>query len=103
MYILSLPIPEPEYNFFTIVAMPVTFSYMKKLIFTLHRNATVADYIDAFEERSNFNRNDYVFCETSGNSVRKIKTELFDAKSQSKKLTYLTSDVVIWELFQIFR
>lgn len=87
MYILSLPIPEPEFNYFSIVTIPITFSYMKRLVFTLHRDATVADYIDAFEERSNFSRSDFIFCESNGNSVRKIKTELLDPKYQSKKVT----------------
>ena len=74
MYILSLPIPEPEFNYFSIIAVPITFSYMKRIVFALRRDATVADYIDAFEERSNFNRSDFIFCENNGNSVRKIKT-----------------------------
>ena len=87
MYILSLPIPEPEFNYFSIVTIPITFSYMKRLVFTLHRDATVADYIDAFEERSNFSRSDFIFCESNGNSVRRIKTELLDPKYQSKKVT----------------
>lgn len=52
MYILSLPIPEPEYNYYNVVVVPVTSSTIRKVIFKLHKSATVNDYVDAFEERT---------------------------------------------------
>ena len=41
MYILSLPIPEAEFNYFSIVVVPMTASVIRKVIFKLHRTATV--------------------------------------------------------------
>jgi ubiquitin C-terminal hydrolase len=41
MYILSLPIPEPEFNYFSIVVVPVTSRSLRKLIFRLPRDALV--------------------------------------------------------------
>lgn len=43
MYILSLPVPEPEFNYFNIVVVPVTSKTLKKMIFKLHKNATVVN------------------------------------------------------------
>ena len=52
MYILSLPIPEAEFNYFSVVLVPMTSSVIRKVIFKLHRSATLRDYIDAFEEKT---------------------------------------------------
>lgn len=41
MYILSLPIPEPEYNYFSIIVVPITSKNLKKFIFKLNKNATI--------------------------------------------------------------
>ena len=41
MYILSLPLPEAEFNYYSIVMVPVTSDMIKKVIFKLHKNATV--------------------------------------------------------------
>lgn len=52
MYILSLPIPEAEFNYFSVIMVPVTSTSIKKIIFKIHHSGTVADYIQAFEERT---------------------------------------------------
>jgi hypothetical protein len=41
MYILSLPIPEPEFNYYSLVVVPVTGTSIKKVIFKLPHSATV--------------------------------------------------------------
>jgi len=44
MYTLSLPIPEAEFNFYSIIIVPVFSNTMKKIIFKLHKSATVVRY-----------------------------------------------------------
>ena len=80
MYILSLPIPEPEFNYFNIVVVPVTSKVIRKIIFKLHKSATVvifhliqSDYINAFEEKTGQDGKDFNFCEISNNSLKSIK------------------------------
>jgi len=41
MYILSLPIPEAEYNIYSVIIVPITSNSMKKIIFKLHKSATI--------------------------------------------------------------
>jgi len=41
MYILSIPLPETEFNYYSIIIVPVTTKTMKKIIFRLHKDATV--------------------------------------------------------------
>jgi len=81
MYILSLPIPEAEFNYFNIIVVPITSTSIKKIIFKLHNSASVvifitiqAEYVKAFEERTGEDSRDFNFCETNGNSLKKIKT-----------------------------
>ena len=38
---LSLPIPESDYNFYSIFIIPINAPYLKKVIFKIHRTATV--------------------------------------------------------------
>jgi hypothetical protein len=44
MYTLSLPIPEAEFNFYSIIIVPILSNTMKKIIFKLHKSATVVIY-----------------------------------------------------------
>ena len=41
MYILSLPIPEAEFNYYSVIVVPVMKHVIKKVVFKLHRSATV--------------------------------------------------------------
>ena len=43
MYILSLPVPEAEFNYFSIIVVPITSTVIKKIIFKIHNSATVVN------------------------------------------------------------
>jgi hypothetical protein len=45
MYILSLPIPEAEFNYFGIIIVPLTSKVVRKVVFKLPRNAVVVKNI----------------------------------------------------------
>ena len=42
---LSLPIPEPEYNTFTIIVFPIYEISMKKVVIRLHRDSTFVTFL----------------------------------------------------------
>ena len=41
MYIMSLPLPEAQYNYYSVITIPITSPAIKKVIFKLHKDATV--------------------------------------------------------------
>lgn len=56
--IVSLPIPEPEYNIYTIYCFPIYDTKIRRVILRLHRTSRLVhlftiqkDYVKAFEDR----------------------------------------------------
>jgi hypothetical protein len=41
MYILSLPLPEAEFNYYSVIIVPISSYSIKKIIFKLHKSATI--------------------------------------------------------------
>ena len=44
-YTLSLPIPEAEYNYYSIIVMPVYRAHLKKVVVKIHRTGTVVYFL----------------------------------------------------------